>query len=97
MGGDFAPQKTVHGAILAQNELPDDTSIILFGKKSDILSVLSKHNCSNNQFEIVDCKEIIEMAEHPIKAFKSKPESSIAKGFSYLASGKWILDASISI
>ena len=55
MGGDFAPQKTVHGAILAQNELPDDTSIILFGKKSDILSVLSKHNCSNNQFEIVDC------------------------------------------
>ena len=88
MGGDFAPQKTVHGAILAQNELPDDTSIILFGKKSDILSVLSKHNCSNNQFEIVDCKEIIEMAEHPIKAFKSKPESSIAKGFSYLASGK---------
>ena len=88
MGGDYAPQKTVHGAILAKNELPHDTSIILFGKKTEILSILSKHKSSNNQFEIIDCKEIIEMAEHPIKAFKSKPESSIAKGFSYLASGK---------
>ena len=28
------------------------------------------------------------MAEHPTKAFKSKPNSSIAKGFSYLAEGK---------
>ena len=27
MGGDFAIQKTVHGAILALKELPNDTSI----------------------------------------------------------------------
>ena len=37
MGGDFAPQKTVHGAILAQKELTEGTSIVLFGDKNKIL------------------------------------------------------------
>ena len=31
MGGDFAPQKTVHGAILALNELPGDIEIVFTG------------------------------------------------------------------
>ena len=30
MGGDYAPQKTVHGAILALDELPNNTDIVLF-------------------------------------------------------------------
>lgn len=88
MGGDFAPHKTVHGAFLAKNELPDDTSIVLFGKKSEILSELAKYTSNPNQFDIVDCSEVIEMGDHPIKAFKSKPNSSIAQGFSYLAKNK---------
>ena len=88
MGGDYAPQKTVHGAILALNELSSDTKIVLFGKKSEILSELKQHNISANNFEIIDCPDIIEMGEHPTKAFKSKPNSSIAKGFEYLAQGK---------
>ncbi len=40
MGGDYAPQKTVHGAILALNELPKDTTVVLFGKESQILAEL---------------------------------------------------------
>ena len=43
MGGDYAPQKTVHGAILAHQELPKDTKIVLFGKESNILSALNKN------------------------------------------------------
>ena len=31
MGGDFAPKKTVHGTILALEELPSDIEIVLFG------------------------------------------------------------------
>ena len=85
MGGDYAPQKTVHGAILAFNELPSDTEIVLFGGKNEILSELKHHNVSQNNFEIIDCKDVISMGEHPIKAFKSKPNSSIAKGFEYLS------------
>lgn len=88
MGGDYAPQKTVHGAILALNELPSDTEIVLFGRESEILSELKHHNVSQNNFEIVDCEDVISMGEHPTKAFKSKPNSSIAKGFEFLAKGK---------
>ena len=88
MGGDYAPQKTVHGAILALDELPSDTEIVLFGRESEILSELKHHNVSQNNFEIVDCEDVISMGEHPTKAFKSKPNSSIAKGFEFLAKGK---------
>ena len=88
MGGDYAPKKIVHGAILAQKELPRGTEIILFGKKEDILSELKSFNISSSSFEIVDCPEVIEMGEHPVKAFKKKQKSSIAVGFYYLAKGE---------
>ena len=58
MGGDYAPQKTVHGAILALNELPSDTEIVLFGKENEILSELKQHNINANNFEIVNCIDI---------------------------------------
>jgi glycerol-3-phosphate acyltransferase PlsX len=88
MGGDYAPQKTVHGAILALNELPSDTKIVLFGRESEILSELKQYNINTDNFEIINCTDVIDMGEHPTKAFKSKPNSSIAKGFEYLAKGK---------
>ena len=88
MGGDHAPQKTVHGAILAQKEFPKGTEIVLFGKKQEILSELKSFNISSNLFEIVDCPEVIEMGEHAVKGIKQKTKSSISIGFHYLAMGK---------
>jgi phosphate acyltransferase len=41
MGGDFAPNETVKGAILAQKLLNGNEKIVLFGDDY-ILSVLSK-------------------------------------------------------
>ncbi len=87
MGGDYAPQKHVHGAVLALNEISSNTKIVLFGKKPDILSELKSHNVSQANFEIVNCEDVISMGEHPTKAFRSKPNSSIAKGFEYLEKG----------
>ena len=88
MGGDYAPQKTVHGAILAQKALPKGTEIVLFGGKEDILSELKSFNISSNTFEIINCPEVIEMGEHAIKGIKQKTKSSISVGFHYLATGK---------
>lgn len=87
MGGDYAPQKTVHGAILALNELSSNYKIVLFGNEPSIISELQKHDLSKEKFEIIDCEDVITMGEHPTKAFKSKPNSSIAKGFDFLAKG----------
>ena len=88
MGGDYAPQKTVHGAILALKKLPKTTKITLFGRESEILFHLKKHKIAADKFTIIDCTDVIEMGEHPTKAFKQKPNSSISKGFSYLAKGE---------
>ena len=88
MGGDFAPKKTIQGAILAKKEFSHDAQIVLFGNKETILSELKNNNISENLFEIVNCNEVITMGEHPTKAFKTKPESSIGKGFEYLAKGE---------
>ena len=59
-----------------------DSEIVLFGRKNEILSELKRQNTSEDKFQIIDCTDIISMGEHPTKAFKSKPNSSIAKGFS---------------
>ncbi|MAW20915.1 MAG: phosphate--acyl-ACP acyltransferase [Flavobacteriales bacterium] len=88
MGGDYAPKKTIHGAILALKETPKDVKIVLFGEKTEILNELKKHNCSPNNFEIIDCSQVITMEENPTKAFRSKADSSIAKGFIALSEGK---------
>jgi len=88
MGGDYAPQKTVHGAILALDELPNNTEIVLFGKESEILSELKRQNTSKDKVQIIDCPDTITMGDHPTKSFRSKPNSSITKGFEYLAKGK---------
>ncbi len=88
MGGDYAPKKTVEGAILALKELSAEDKIVLFGKKDSILTELKKHNISHTNFEIIDCEDIISMGAPPTRAFKSKPNSSIAKGFDFLTEGK---------
>lgn len=88
MGGDFAPQETVKGAILAQKELSPNEKLVLIGDESKILEQLKKENADPNLFEIIHAEETIEMGENPAKAFAAKPKSSIAIGFGLLQSNK---------
>ena len=88
MGGDFAPQSTVEGAVLAQHKLSGHAQLVLFGDEELIRPELDRLNASADLFEIVDAKEIIEMGEHPTRALTQKPNSSIAQGFAYLKAGK---------
>ena len=77
MGGDFAPKSTIDGALLALKELPASDQIILIGDEAIIHQQLSERNESPDQFKIVHAAEVIEMGEHPLKAFKTKPDSSV--------------------
>ena len=87
MGGDFAPESTVLGALEAVNELPD-IKLVLIGNRGKIISVLDRENTDHNQFEIVNATEIIEMGDHPAKSFTKKSNSSIAIGFDLLRNGE---------
>jgi len=84
LGGDFAPNATMHGAILALKELPSTDKIVLIGDKENINSFLKEENISPSKFEIVDAPDLIEMDESPTKALVNKPNSSISTGFRLL-------------
>lgn len=86
MGGDYAPKSTIQGAMLAQDELATSDRLVLIGDKDLILSTLTKENANPENFDIVHASEVITMGEHPLQAFKKKPDSSISVGFNLLNS-----------
>ncbi|HEX8545471.1 MAG TPA: phosphate acyltransferase PlsX [Cytophagaceae bacterium] len=88
MGGDFAPKAIIEGAILAEKEFPSQIRITLIGKEDVIKSHISSLGGSEDKFNIVHAGEVIEMAEHPTKAFSQKTNSSIAVGYGLLKHGK---------
>ncbi len=88
MGGDFAPKATTLGSILAAKELPSKVKLVLIGDRDQILPILEENGADASAFEIVHTTEVIEMGEHPAKAFAKKPKSSIGLGFHLLAENK---------
>ncbi len=87
MGGDFAPDATIEGAVQAVRELSENDRLFLFGPEEVILAKLSEKNEDPGRYTIVNTTEVIGMSEKPIKAFTMKPNSSIAVGFGYLKKG----------
>jgi glycerol-3-phosphate acyltransferase PlsX len=88
MGGDYAPDSTVEGALLALEEITTDDVIYLFGDRDIIIQKLNEKGFTSGNLEIVHAPDVILMAEQPIKAFTQKPKSSIATGFHYLKQNK---------
>ena len=88
MGGDYAPEATIDGAILANEVLADTDSIVLFGDEELIQSKLKERGVDPDNFNIVHAPEMIGMGDQPIKAFTQKPQSSISVGFQFLKEGK---------
>jgi glycerol-3-phosphate acyltransferase PlsX len=88
MGGDFAPEVAVKGAVMALEALGDESRIVLFGEEEAIRTLLVKEGVSEEKFDIVATSEVIEMGDHPVRAFQKKANSSIVVGFRHLAEGK---------
>lgn len=88
MGGDFAPDATISGAVLAYKELPESVKLVLIGDEGQIRDGLSAKGADETKFEIVHTTDVIGMGEHPTKAFAQKTNSSIAVGFNLLKEKK---------
>ena len=87
MGGDYAPEAAVKGAVMALDAIGPDSRIVLFGDEARVRAVLAGEGCPADRFDIVATTEVIEMGDHPAKAFQAKADSSITVGFVYLAKG----------
>tara|TARA_Y100000813_G_scaffold39104_1_gene26572 strand:- start:62 stop:1000 length:939 start_codon:yes stop_codon:yes gene_type:complete len=88
MGGDFAPEAIVLGAIEARKEIPSEHSITLVGDTEIAKNILLKEQVDPSLFSLVHASEVIEMGDHATKAMRSKLDSSINVGFKLLSQGK---------
>jgi glycerol-3-phosphate acyltransferase PlsX len=68
LGGDYAPQSTIQGAIAAQKVLQDDQQIVLFGDEEEIKKSIEASGGDTTLFEYVHAPENISMHDHPTKA-----------------------------
>ena len=76
MGGDFAPEAAVHGAVWAARDY--GLTIQLVGKPEAINAELAKHNTAGLDLPVIPASEVIEMDEPPAVAVKTKRDSSMA-------------------
>lgn len=84
MGGDFAPDAIILGTIQARKILSPEIGIAMIGNAEYIRNFLVKEKEDISLYDIVPTTEVIEMGDHPAKAFSQKPNSSITVGFNLL-------------
>ncbi len=87
MGGDNAPVEIIKGAVKAIKE-NDKVKVLLTGKQEVIEEELKQYEYNKEQVEIVDAREVIEMAESPVNAIRTKKDSSIVKGMGLVKEGQ---------
>jgi glycerol-3-phosphate acyltransferase PlsX len=91
MGGDFAPEEAIKG--IQQYVQEGTASLVLVGDEEKINPLLADQSFSSS-CTVVHAPQVIGMHEHPTRALKEKPKSSISIGFQLLATGQ--IDAFIS-
>ena len=88
MGGDYAPEAPVLGAIDAAKSY--GVPITLVGRGEEILEVLKKHNIENlpQGVEIAHADEVVDMHDDPANVIRKKKNSSMVVGLRMLSEGQ---------
>lgn len=86
MGGDYAPDEIVLGAIEAVREYRCD--IILVGDEIRIRKILDVNGASNLPITVYHASEVIEMTEHPSIAIRKKKDASVVVATRLVKEGK---------
>lgn len=84
MGGDNAPDAIIQGAVSAQKLI--DHEIIVIGQEDVILPAIKKHG--GKKLGFVPASEVISNDDAPVKAVRSKKDSSIVKGIELVKKGE---------
>lgn len=92
MGGDNAPKSNVEGAVKAIKEYNVD--LIITGDKDILEKEFANYEFDKSKLEIVHTTEIIENEDKPVKAIRSKKDSSMVVALRLVKEGK--ADAVIS-
>lgn len=90
MGGDFAPENEVKGALLASKILNQNNKleIVFVGDESKIKDALSKEDMSAINYCIHHTDEVVDMHDDPTQIIKTKKNSSLYKAMEFCAEQK---------
>ncbi|MFB0524118.1 MAG: phosphate acyltransferase PlsX [Phycisphaerae bacterium] len=77
MGGDYAPDEVIAGALEAIELLDRSDELILVGPEETVKSRLSSFKYREDAVSVVDAPDVIGMDEAPIESLRRKPKSSI--------------------
>lgn len=91
MGGEKAPEAIVQAVLQAKTELKE-TKFILFGDQAKIKKLVGS---DTDQIEIVGTTEVINDEDEPVKAIRTKKDSSLVVAAQYVKQGK--ADALLSL
>ena len=94
MGGDFAPQTVVDGAVDAALSFPEIDEIVIVGKEDAIKRELNRHKIPGGRISIHHASQVVEMGESPVQAIRKKKDSSLSVCIDLLKNKK--VDAVIS-
>jgi len=86
MGGDFAPVEIVKGAVEASKQIEDEICIV--GQEELIHAELKKYKYDPEKIYVVHAEEVITNDEAPVRAVRSKKDSSMVKGLNMLKDGR---------
>jgi len=86
MGGDNAPAEIVKGAVEAADLT--EHQIIIVGDEARINRELDKYKPRRKNISVVHASEVIKSDDAPVKAVRTKQDSSMVKGISMLKSGE---------
>ncbi|MBN7771921.1 phosphate acyltransferase PlsX [Clostridium aminobutyricum] len=86
MGGDNAPAEIVNGAIQAIKDMPH--TIVIVGDETKIHAELKKHKYDQNQIIVKHASDVITNEDTPVKAVRTKKESSMVVGINMVKNGE---------
>ena len=86
MGSDRAPGVDVEGGVRAARRFGQE--VVLVGQREALERELAKHNAGKLPISVVHASQVIEMHEHPSRAVRSRPDSSMVVGMKLLRDGK---------
>jgi glycerol-3-phosphate acyltransferase PlsX len=87
MGGDFAPQNIVEGAVLAAREY--GVSVVLVGNQEAVRKEMARHPDSDSlPLTVVHASEAVGMDESPLTPIRKKKDSSIKVAYDLVKKGE---------
>ena len=87
MGGDYAPEEIVKGALLAAQQ--DDVEIFLVGSKNILEKELAGYKSpTSSSIHVIEASEFIKEDESPIDVIRRKPNCSIVVAAKLVKSGE---------